>query len=326
MKIHRANVVEELLKIYSQKGVHTEIQVSYINEKGVDLDGLMKDLFFSFWDAVKYQYFTGEKEFVPRVGPDVRDDLFVIFGRILGDGYLACGYLPLYLARPIYLLICGVDVADSDILSSFLNLVSPSERNTLLEALKCENIFTTQVSVYEKVLSIFSRYGNRELPCASKLNDQVIQIAKCEIVLKTAYARTKIMEGLCESPFYLNGNFLFNAVCQMQPTVSKVLKFLVIEEGLDEKADNVVDFFKLFIESSDGTTLAKLLRFISSTDALLGPIQVSFNSLIGNQRRITANTCSNTVHLPKSYGSYCEFANDLKAILNNPSTWVFDSL
>ena len=159
-----------------------------------------------------------------------------------------------------------------------------------------------------------------------KTREQIVQIARCEIVLKCAYATDMLRVGLMQSGFKISRNILVNAIDTLVPSANKVIQSLSVPLHVDFEEDKVLAFFKLFIESCDCEMLANLLRFITGTDALLGNINIDLNSLLGNECRVTANTCSKTVHLPKTYSNYFEFSNELKSILRSSLTWVFDSI
>ncbi len=59
------------------------------DEMARDLDGVKREIYSIFWDEITNQYFEGGKSVVPRVGPDVTDELCQILGRaiILGFHY-----------------------------------------------------------------------------------------------------------------------------------------------------------------------------------------------------------------------------------------------
>lgn len=81
---------------------------------------------------------------------------------------------------------------------------------------------------------------------------------------------------------------------EKQPTAKKIIKTLQVETS-NELERATVDHFKRYIRSLEGKALERFLHFITGSDCLTGnPIQVTFTSLSGLQRRPISHTCGST--------------------------------
>ncbi len=65
------------------------------DEMAQDLDGVKREIYSIFWDEITNQYFDGGKSIVPRVGPDVTDELWAII-----HSFLIMGIWPIQLSKP----------------------------------------------------------------------------------------------------------------------------------------------------------------------------------------------------------------------------------
>lgn len=94
-------------------------------------------------------------------------------------------------------------------------------------------------------------------------------------------------------------------------TVTKVLQCLTTEGILTNDETDVPHHFEMYIQCLKIEDFERLIFFI--TGSLLMPLAIKFSDLVGLALRPTFSTCTDTIVLPRSYGSY----NELKIQLNN---------
>ena len=79
-------------------------------------------------------------------------------------------------------------------------------------------------------------------------------------------------------------------------TAKKIIKTLRVEIKHQMNQRVTVDHLKRYIRSLEGKALERFLHFITGTDCLTGnPIQITFTSLSGLQRRPISHTCGSTL-------------------------------
>ena len=86
--------------------------IKYEGEKAVDQGGVQRDMFSAFWAEAYSRLFEGAKTLTPMIHPGLDMTAFLILGRILSHGYLACGMLPVCIALPSLIgMVLGPSVA-----------------------------------------------------------------------------------------------------------------------------------------------------------------------------------------------------------------------
>ena len=117
------------------------------------------------------------------------------------------------------------------------------------------------------------------------------------------------LDGLCTS---------------LTPNTKSVLDCLSFAENLNETESRVSTFFRRFIRDSSIEMLHSLLRFCTGSDLVLGKkIIITFNDLLGFERRPVAHTCGCVLELPRSYESYGAFKSQMQAV-HKSDVWVMD--
>ena len=110
----------------------------------------------------------------------------------------------------------------------------------------------------------------------------------------------------------------------LTPNTKSVLDCLSFAENLNETESKVSTFFRRFIRDSSLELLHSLLRFCTGSDLVLEKkIIVTFNDLLGFERRPVAHTCGCVLELPRSYESYGAFKSEMQAVLWS-DVWVMD--
>jgi hypothetical protein len=103
-----------------------------------DRDGVKREIYSIFWEKITCHYFDGGKSFVPRVGPDIADDLCKILGRALIHCFLLMRIMPIQISKAfmIAVIVGEESLLDQDFLDAFLEYVLDYEAAVLRKALQ----------------------------------------------------------------------------------------------------------------------------------------------------------------------------------------------
>ena len=89
----------------------------------------------------------------------------------------------------------------------------------------------------------------------------------------------------------------------------------------------VVDWFQQYLSTLSGTQLCILLRFITSSNVLNGPISITFSGSQNENSMIQVATCGRQIRFSWYIVSYRALETLLLNIINNPNFWnIFDTL
>lgn len=101
--INRANVMEDMLKLYEDSAVPlTGVKVEFLGEQGDDFGGLTKELYTLVWRRLSDDYFRGESAIVPFLPLYKHDDHvndYIVIGRILSHTVALLQYIPPRISR-----------------------------------------------------------------------------------------------------------------------------------------------------------------------------------------------------------------------------------
>lgn len=114
------------------------------------------------------------------------------------------------------------------------------------------------------------------------------------------------------------GNVDFSTLLDFQtPTVSKVANCIQTDPHLTNEENEVFHYLTMYINCLDVVKLKNFIFLITGSMSMPDVIYLKFNDLVRLSQRPMFNTCTATLTLPKTYGSYEELKNDLNACLNS---------
>ena len=175
-------------------------------------------------------------------------------------------------------------------------------------------------------MSVFSRYGCRELPTPKSIHSLTERTARIELTIKPMAAYSMIGGGIPSEERLFWQSFSLNELHSLymaiNATPEKVLALLQEPTLSNEAEGRVFTYLQQFVGNLKINELRKFLRFTTGSSALLAEnISVSFNSNTGLARTPIAHTCGCVLQLPTTYTSYLDFEADFVAILNNEYSW-----
>ena len=99
--VQRENIASTAESLYSEDSILScrGLFVQFEGELGVDLEGVTRDFFSSYWRSSLTAWLGGHNNSYFKLSPgiDVSKERLEAMGRILLHGYLVCGFLPIYL-------------------------------------------------------------------------------------------------------------------------------------------------------------------------------------------------------------------------------------
>ncbi|ESO95924.1 hypothetical protein LOTGIDRAFT_175033 [Lottia gigantea] len=189
--LHRTILQNELIGYFKKPDIlHSNLNISFVDEKGQDQDGLSRDAYAGFWDSF-YQRNTDEETYrVPILVNEYSQEEWGSIGRILLKGFIDHRYFPINLAPAFAIaLIHGEDSITPSILKdSFLLFLSNSEKDVLIQAIDGKDFDE------DELLGILDRFHSHVLPHKDELNAFILQVAHT-----SHNTRTKIRTRFNES-------------------------------------------------------------------------------------------------------------------------------
>ncbi|XP_033630774.1 uncharacterized protein LOC117292736 [Asterias rubens] len=318
LRIHRANIMEEMIAHFKDPYIILEeIETSFVNERGIDCDGVSRDAYCSFWEEFFECASKGEAGRVPVITANWIKEEWKAIGRILLKGYMDHQYFPLQFSEAFIIgLIHGEEKVSQEILEkSFLAYLCSSDSNLVKMALKSD----TEPKDNAQLTDFLYSMGCRSIPTQPRLSTVLLQVAHLELIQRPFYA----MKTMAEAAFNEWADLLpsvqsvLNLYEEKKPTTQKVVKMLQCKV-MNEAQERSLRYIKEFVRSLPQQSLRKFLHFLTGSDtAPTKAIQIIFTKLDGLARRPIAHACGPCLELPSTYKNYSDFRKEMEAILSN---------
>ena len=335
-EIDRAKVYEDVLALYSSNNaVHVEypFRVRFKGEKGVDIGGVMKDMFSAFTYEAYIRHFDGSGLLYPAVHASTCMDTFSALGTVFSHCYLVSGVFPDRVAFPclaVAFLGQSTQLSDPLLENYFLSCLSAHEAETVRDAMKCTGLeFEEDLKV--RLTAILAWHGCRAVPQPSNIKQLLVQAAKYTFLVKPAAPLFHIHEGIPvgHRPFWaqMSVSRLHTVYTALSVSTSKVLSLLSEPVITNEAQECAWAYLQQFVGDMGVNELRSFLRFVTGSFVIsVDSITVIFNASDGAGRRPQTRTCSATLEVPTTYSTFQEFVSEFRTILSLPShIWVMDT-
>ena len=334
--INRENIVQDMLNLYRDNSiVKSLLNVTFIKEPAMDLNGVKREAFTLFWEKVMSLYFEGTTTYVPRISPAINESIYNTLGRIMSHGYVMVGVFPTLLSKTFFTaLVAGKEnVTDNDFLEGFLDYVSFYDNVKLQNILgECSTQQSLSASSIDYLVDFLSEFNVSKMPNAKNLQSILLSVAKTELWNKAVMAANSLKEGLFEG---IPGNVWHSATKvqvddlyqSLQATTDKVLSLIAVDDpsAMTKGQDIVFTYFKKYVRTLNERELSSFLRYVTGSSAVVvSSIKVIFHSHIGNLPHVTVHACSAVVDLPSGgYDSFADFKSQMDEVLKNEESWKF---
>ena len=131
IRVRRSMLQQDLIASFIDPNIlYSPVTFAFVNERGVDEQGVSRDAYSCFWDQFLSSCAKGEAERIPTIMPHLQRTEWEAVGRILSKGFIDHGVFPLKMCKVFLIaMIFGEDKVTSDqMLDSFLNYVTETEK------------------------------------------------------------------------------------------------------------------------------------------------------------------------------------------------------
>ena len=207
-------------------------------------------------------------------------------------------------------------------LASFRSFVA-SEDRVVLDMCLSEHFNPSD----EDVLEFLSMCKCHRIPTKENIQSIIYELAHQELVQKPRYivhCWTPILKMLQVDSTFKTPQGVSELYDSKHPTAKKIIKLLKAETA-DESERQVISHLKRYIKSLEGKALERFLHYVTGSNVLsCEPIEVTFNSLSGFQRRPVVHTCGPNLELSTTCESYMELAEEFTNVMREEQAWSFD--
>ena len=339
-QIHRSELLDDVVTLYqkNQPKICQEypFRIKFVSEKAIDAGGVSRDMFSAFFEEMYKVYFDGANLLSPIVHPGMDVEVMSILGAVISHAYIIAGILPIRIAFPTLaccLLGLNTEISSEVLIETFIDSLSLYDAGIMKRA--CSEARAKQPAfssdLMPLVLSLFSRYGVRQLPTPPQFQHMLSQVAAYEFISKPSAAISLIYSGVPDQhrPFWkkLYVDDFFTIYGAQTVSVETVLTILENAVGTNVNEERILCYLRQYIGSMNSDSLRSFLRFVTGSTVCSSPsIEVTFNGLTGSARRPIAHTCAPSLELPCTYKTYLEFVDELDKCLSNPYAWFMDAL
>ncbi|XP_078368408.1 uncharacterized protein LOC144652258 [Oculina patagonica] len=335
--INRETIVQDMLNLYNEKStVESLLNVTFVNEPAMDLNGVKREAFTLFWEKVMPLYFEGTTTYVPRISPAIDESIYTALGRIMSHGYVMVGIFPTLISETFFTaLVAGKEyVTEEDFLDGFLDFVSSYDKLRLQNIIgECSTQQSLSASSTDFLLDFLSEFNVSKMPNKDNVRSILVSVAKTELWNKTVMAADSLKEGLFEGVASekvwpsATKDLVVDLYKSLQVTTDKALSLIVIDDpsALSKGQDIVFTYFKKYVRSLNENELSCFLRYVTGSSAIVVPsIKVIFHAHVGNLPHVTVHACSAVVDLPSGgYDSFTDFKSQMDEVLKNAESWKF---
>ena len=315
--VRRDNIIADLISVYRDQDLtNTRVRVTLVGEDASG-NGVGREMYALFWDKLLSEHAEGDSEFtVPNVITLSADD-YITIGRILTHQFIQFGTFPVRLNQASVHQAIFSHVSDECLVSSFLHLLPPRERECLSNALAGTCPFLA-----DEVLEVLKDYAIRQMPSQDNIHTIILQVAKNELIAKPYMCLMNIRRGM--------GSFWdditteeVNSLYQLShPTPQRIISNLVCTQP-DTKEVPILRWLNRNLTASSEAILSHFLRFCTGTDVIVPDraISIRMETMPPTAMRPMAQTCFRLLRIPKNYESFSQMRTKLDVYLSDTSVW-----
>ena len=188
IRVRRSILQQDLIASFIDPNIlYSPVTFAFVNERGVDEQGVSRDAYSCFWDQFLSSCAKGEAEQIPTIMPQWQRTEWEAVGRILSKGFIDHGVFPLKMCKVFLIaMIFGEDKVTSDqMLDSLLNYVTETEKNVIQKALQGTDLDDEDQEEFEDMLS---RMDCRSVPSGEMVRPMLLHIAQAELIQQSKYA------------------------------------------------------------------------------------------------------------------------------------------
>lgn len=267
--VHRETLVEDVMDAYRKDTsfIHHKIDVTFKEENAIDLQGLTREMFTTFFNLIFLKFFFGRNEKAPCFDIKILfNGTFEIIGKIISHCFVLTNYLPPKLSKAIYSIILTKDCRDETFLHSYFNVVSEDEEMLIKNAMNCTKI-TEDIKC--KLYNLVDDYGGCEpINHQNDVKPVVLSLAKASLYARPLLSISNLKKGMwCYSILWNNVTLkiLEEYLQKLRPSIDKVLSIISCQFTDDQtnrtQEERILNYMEQYIRSLSEKELATLLKF-----------------------------------------------------------------
>lgn len=199
--IRKEHLVDDVLRLYRGNENFTRHHIRVLmTQSRYQTDQMViptASLLVMFWREIFDKHFKGDREYVPVVDLDKDECFFVTLGKILYHGLILFNYWPVNLAQACTAVILTEKCSDSQLTTSFYNVMSESEKTVVSEAKKevRSNMTDFSLPVLRNLCKVLRPYGNKVKPQPRTFESLILRLSRFYLVRNPYWALTGVGEG-----------------------------------------------------------------------------------------------------------------------------------
>ena len=237
--ICRSHIYDDVIKIHKENKEKIlgeyPFRVRFDGEMAVDMGGICRDMYSSFWESAYLRHFDGENLLIPAVNPITNMATLPLLGTILAHGYMVAGYLPIRVAFPVLpTVLCSPseEITEFVLVQSFINYL----------ATKGEKFSTNEV---------INVLGCTDIPTEHNIKELILKVAKHQLLIKPLPAVYSIRTGVPDiyKPFWekYSVSKFYNPCRSLQATPRGVMDVLSEPAGMNAAQSRVFNYLRSYV-------------------------------------------------------------------------------
>jgi hypothetical protein len=307
VRVTKENIVKDLIELYKDPSItNCRLLMEIAGQEDAVGSGVLREAYSLFWDNLLANNTMGETEFTIPIAPHFTCEDYVSIGRIITHQFVQCGAFPVRISQASVTQALVGDVSPDMLISSFLKLLPPREREIVEKGLSDSAAFSQ-----DEIMEILEDYNINTLPTTANLASLITQIGRNELAQKPYLYLLRIRRGM---------GLMWDGVSEEEIASIYNLSYVIQKDPKDGK---IMRWLQRHLKICSNETLVNFLRFCTATDVMRPEcrIKVSTEFMPPAAIRPKSRTCFGIMILPRNYTSFAQLRKNMDFYLRNPSFW-----
>ena len=329
--VRREDILTTAESLYSDNSILAceKLFVQFEGEDGVDVDGVSRDFFSSYWRRALSECTAGHHQLYLQMLPGLvsrfSKERLEAMSRILLHGFLVCGFLPINLNNAsLFFILSGHLPSNTYFKECFLNCVEERIRGLFDQS---ENL--SENAQHELIL-FFTQHHCSALPTSRTIGTLLDEVSTYRGYYNPYFILTGLQHLMSNELFSKMTEDDFKALLESMRPDGKEIAMLLDPDYSDDVSkrvceEDVFEFLLQFVRELDRERAAIFVRFVTGMETIRTDlrIRVSFNGLVGYSWAVapTSNTCSDNLHVTRYFGTFQELKVSFMLVLSNQDAW-----
>ena len=318
VKVRKDNIAKDLFQLYKDPSIiDSRLLIEIAGQEDAVGSGVLREAYSLFWDNLLTNNTMGETEFTIPIAPHFTCEDYVSIGRIITHQFIQCGAFPVRISRASITQALVGDVFPEMLLTSFLKLLPPREREIVEKGLDDSTAFPQ-----DEIMEILEDYNINTLPTTQNLNSLITQIGRSELAQKPYLYLLRIRRGMGPLWVGVREEEIASIYNLCQPTTQGIIDQIYMIQK-DSKDSQIMRWLQRYLKICSNETLVNFLHFRTATDVMRPEcrIKVCTEFMPPAAIRPKSRTCFGIITLPRNYTSFAQLRKNMDFYLRNPNMW-----